>query len=126
MGCRLRRGPGRGELASLMARSLLAVSAFGTSLHDLATLGVPVVYWTHRASDLADARRLEAAGHGALGGDGAGFSPAECEALLGRTVLDPAWRVRASAQGRALLAPADGARRIVTLMETGVPVEVGM
>jgi spore coat polysaccharide biosynthesis predicted glycosyltransferase SpsG len=124
MECRLRRGPGRAELASLMARSVFAVAAFGTSLYELAALGVPVVYWTHRAADLADAGRLEAAGLGALGGDGGAFSAAACQATLGRTVLDSGWRLAASARGRALLAGADGAKRIVQLMETGVPAGV--
>ena len=120
LGCRLRRGPDRAELASLMGRTLFAVSAFGTSVYDLAAVGVPVVYWTHRASDLEPAHRLEAAGLGAVGGDGTRFAADACRDLLRRTVLDPTWRARASMRGRALVANANGAARIVDLMEIGM------
>jgi spore coat polysaccharide biosynthesis predicted glycosyltransferase SpsG len=123
LGCRLRRGPGRAELASLMGRATFALAGFGSSLYDLAAVGVPTVYWTHQAEDLEAARRLEAAGLGALGGDGLQFSVAECRDLLGRTVLDPMWRVHASVRGRAVVARADGAARLVTLMERGLPLE---
>ena len=123
VGCRLRRGPSRAELAALMGRAVFAATAFGTSVYDLAAVGVPMVYWTHRPTDLEAAHRLEAAGIGALAGDGSDFAPAACRELLGRTLLDPMWRVRASVRGRAVVANADGAARIVTLMERGMPLE---
>ena len=123
VGCRLRRGPSRAELAALMGRAVFAATAFGTSVYDLAAVGVPMVYWTHRSTDLEAAHRLEAAGIGALAGDGSDFTPAACRELLGRTLLDPMWRVRASVRGRAVVANADGAARIVTLMERGMPLE---
>ena len=123
LGCRLRRGPGRAELASLMGRTAFALTGFGSSLYDLAAVGVPAAYWTHRGDDLEAARRLEAAGLGVLAGEGSRFSSAGCRELLARTVLDPLWRVRASVRGRAVVARADGAARLVTLMECGVPLE---
>jgi spore coat polysaccharide biosynthesis predicted glycosyltransferase SpsG len=123
IGCRVRRGPGRAELASLIGRSLFALSAFGTTVYDLAAVGVPMLFWTHRPSDLEPARRLESAGIGALGGDASEFTSAGCHEQLDRTVLDPVWRVHASVRGRAVVANADGAARIVTLMERGMPLE---
>lgn len=123
LGCRLRRGPGRAELASLMGRAAFALAGFGSSLYDLASAGVPAAYWTHRAEDLEAARRLEAAGMGVLGGDGGRFSAAACRDLLARTVLDPLWRVRAAVRGRTVVARADGAARLVTLIERGLPLE---
>jgi hypothetical protein len=124
LGLRVHRSPGRAEMARLMAESLVAVAGFGTSVYDLAAVGTPVVYWTHRSADVDSARRLEARGIGAFGGDGAAFSPETARAALVRAVGDAGWRQAVSARGRAALAGADGAARLVGLLETLVPTGV--
>jgi len=106
----------RAGLAALMARSRFALTGFGTTIYDLAVLGTPAVYWTHRPTDLEAARRLEARGIGACGGDGTRLTPAAVTAVLAETVLRDGWCVECSARGRALVAPADGARAVLRLL----------
>jgi hypothetical protein len=111
----------RAGLAALMARSRFALTGFGTTVYDLAVLGTPVLYWTHRPADLDAARRLEARGLGACGGDGSRITTDGVAAVLAATVLRDGWCEAASARGRALVAPADGARAVLRLL-AGDPV----
>jgi spore coat polysaccharide biosynthesis predicted glycosyltransferase SpsG len=106
----------RARLAELMARARFALTGFGTTVYDLAVLGTPVVYWTHRSADLEDARRLEARGLGACGGDGTAIKPDDITAVLARTVLRDSWCVEASVRGRALVGPANGAAAVIRLL----------
>ncbi|HVP29116.1 MAG TPA: hypothetical protein VMW35_08135 [Myxococcota bacterium] len=111
--------PSRRSLAALAARSTFAVCGFGTTVYELAFLGVPCVYVAHRSADVADARRLEAVGIGGFGG----VAEALDEAVLGEALaagpLDPDWRRARAAQGRALLDDGAGGSRILDLVLTG-------
>jgi spore coat polysaccharide biosynthesis predicted glycosyltransferase SpsG len=106
----------RAGLATLMAHARFALTGFGTTVYDLAALGTPVVYWTHRTSDLEGARRLEARGLGACGGDGMAMTPAQITTVLMQTVRRDDWCVDASARGRALVGRADGARAVLRVL----------
>lgn len=106
----------RARLAELMAHARFALTGFGTTVYDLAILGTPVVYWTHRSVDLESAQRLESRGLGACGGDGTAIRRDEIATVLTRTVLRESWCADASARGRALVAPADGASAVVRLL----------
>jgi spore coat polysaccharide biosynthesis predicted glycosyltransferase SpsG len=111
----------RASLAALMAQSRFALTGFGTTVYDLAVLGTPAVYWTHRTSDLDAALRLEACGIGACGGDGTRLTPDAVAARLAETVLRDSWCTESSVRGRALVAPADGARAVLRLVANGAP-----
>jgi UDP-2,4-diacetamido-2,4,6-trideoxy-beta-L-altropyranose hydrolase len=115
-GLQVHRSLTRDELAALMARSLFALAGFGTSVYDLAALGVPALYWAHYATDLTGARRLEGLGLGAAAGFAGDFTRDRCRAALEQTVLRAEWRTSASARGIQLLAEANGAARIVELV----------
>jgi spore coat polysaccharide biosynthesis predicted glycosyltransferase SpsG len=111
------RALSRAALAALMAQSRFALAGFGTSVYDLALLGTPTVYWTHRASDVEAADRLEARGVGASGGSGTQLIPAAIAAALARTVLRDDWCAAASLRGQRLVSPADGARALLRLLD---------
>jgi spore coat polysaccharide biosynthesis predicted glycosyltransferase SpsG len=111
----------RARLVELMAQARFALTGFGTTVYDLAVLGTPVVYWTHRSADLEGARRLEARGLGACGGDGTTITPGDLAAVLARTVLRESWCIEASARGRGLVAPANGASAVVRLLAGDEP-----
>ena len=106
----------RASLATLMARARFALTGFGTSVYDLAALGTPAVYWTHRATDVDAATRLQARGVGASGGNGARLSIETVAATLRETVLRDEWCLDASVRARTLVAPADGARAVLRLL----------
>ena len=106
----------RARPAELMAHARFALTGFGTTVYDLATLDTPVVYWTHRSADLEDAQRLESRGLGACGGDGTALTRNEIATVLARTVLRDSWCREASERGRALVAPANGAAAVVCLL----------
>ncbi len=116
LGARVHRGLTRADVVGLMVRSRFALTGFGTSLYDLAVIGTPAVYWTHRASDLADAGRLETRGLGACAGSGDAFDDTRARSAIARTVLDAAWRERASASARQLVGAGDGARNVLDLV----------
>ena len=105
--------PSRSELAEMMNRSLFCVVGFGTTVYDLAYMGVPMVYVTHHRSDTEDACRLSEQGIGMLGANGSSFDAVEFRGVLARTLLDPDWRVRSSARGRELLRDGNGGGRIL-------------
>ena len=109
----------RPALAALMAQARFTLTGFGTTVYDLAALGTPVVYWTHRSKDLEAAKRLHARGVGACGGDGTRLTVASITSVLEQTVLQESWCAAASARGRELVAPADGARAVLRLLEDG-------
>jgi spore coat polysaccharide biosynthesis predicted glycosyltransferase SpsG len=109
-------GVSREAMRELMARAQGAVAGFGTTLYELAWMGVPCVFLTHHARDVADAARLEARGFGASAGFGGELEAGPLCALLARTLGDAAWRARASAAGRARLGDGDGAGRILEAM----------
>ncbi len=100
-------------LGALLARSRGAVVAFGTTILQLAHLGVPTVYVTHRAEDVPDAVRLEAIGVGRLGADGGFFARDELVGALRKSLFDAEWCLRASSRGRALAGDGRGAARLV-------------
>jgi len=106
----------RAALAALMARSRFALTGFGTSVYDLAVLGTPVVYWTHRTADLEAAARLEARGIGASGGNGSKLSFETIATTMRDTVLRDDWCLDASVRARALVGPGDGARAVLRLL----------
>jgi spore coat polysaccharide biosynthesis predicted glycosyltransferase SpsG len=120
-GAYVHRALPRAQLAELMARARFALTGFGTTVYDLAVLGTPVVYWTHRSADLEDARRLEARGLGACGGDGTVSTPDGIAAVLARTVFGDSWCTEASARARALVEPANGAAAVVRLLAGDEP-----
>ncbi len=111
----------RARLAELMAHARFALTGFGTTVYDLAMLGTPVVYWTHRSADLEDALRLESRGLGACGGDGTALTRDGIATVLARTVLRETWCADASARARALVAPANGASAVVRLLAGDEP-----
>lgn len=112
-GWTVHRGLPRTDMRELMARALGAVAGFGTTLYELAYMGVPSVFLTHHARDVDDAARLEALGIGASAGFGGAFEATAFRGLLARTLGDAAWRTRASAAARAQLGDGGGAGRIL-------------
>jgi spore coat polysaccharide biosynthesis predicted glycosyltransferase SpsG len=117
LGWRVYEAPSRRELLALARGSWGAVVGFGTSVYDLAFLGVPMLYLTHHEADAEDAERLSARGIGAPGGEGPRFDPERFERALARTLLDPAWRERAAGRGRSLVGDGRGAHRILDSLE---------
>jgi spore coat polysaccharide biosynthesis predicted glycosyltransferase SpsG len=115
-GIEVHRGLSRADVVQWMAHSRFALSGFGTSIYDLAALGTPVVYWTHRSQDLPAALRLEERGLGACGGNGGSIDSGDAEAVLRRTVCNDEWCRVASDRGRELVRAADGARAVVELL----------
>ena len=118
LGVSVHRAPSRVSLISLLARARFALTGFGTTVYDLAVLGTPVLYWTHRSGDLDAARRLEVRGIGALGGDGSEATRANVAARLGSTAMSSDWCAAASERGRRVTGEANGARAILELLET--------
>lgn len=112
---RVLRRPSRAALLAEAAAAEAVLAGFGTTVYDVAALGTPVAYFTHRPEDEAPAARLEAAGVGAVAGHAHAFVPERVAARLRATVLDAPWRAIAGPRGQELLAGADGARRIVQL-----------
>ncbi len=112
-GWQVHEAPSRSDLAGLMNRSLFCVTGFGTTVYDLAYLGVPMIYLTHHRSDTEDASRLSTQGIGTLGADGSAFDGTKFRGVLSRTLLDPSWRARSSARGRELLGDGKGGDRIL-------------
>jgi UDP-2,4-diacetamido-2,4,6-trideoxy-beta-L-altropyranose hydrolase len=110
------RALSRAGLVALMVRARFALTGFGTTVYDLAVLGTPPVYWTHRSTDLDAARRLEARGVGACGGDGSRITPDAIAAVLADTVLQDRWCAEASVRGRNLVGASDGARAMLRLL----------
>lgn len=122
-GFRVHRALSRRCMCALMGRARFALCGFGTTVYELAYMGVPMLTLTHHAGDAADAARLEAAGIGASAGFGGGFEAAAFRADLARSVLDPDWCEAASTRGRRLLAGGAGAARILDLL--GLPGDAG-
>jgi spore coat polysaccharide biosynthesis predicted glycosyltransferase SpsG len=118
LGWRVHDAPPRRALLSLARGALGAVVGFGTSVYDLAFLGVPMVYLTHHAGDRPDAERLAALGIGALAAEGPAFDPPAFERAVAATLPDAGWRARASARGLALAGDGLGTRRILDLLES--------
>lgn len=108
--------PTRRRLAALAGRAAFAVCGFGTTVYELAFLGVPMLYLTHREADVEDARRLEGLGIGRFAGCAAGFAPERLREALDAAALAPAWRRASAARGRALLDEGGGAARILDLL----------
>ncbi len=107
------RAPDRATLLARMALTAFAIVGFGNSVYELAWLGVPQIYWTHRASDLEDADRLEALGLGRVGGAASRLDAGAARDRLRAALAAPDWAARSSASGRTLLGDGGGARRIV-------------
>lgn len=116
LGFHVHRALPRAGFAALAARAQAACVGFGTTLQELAWLGVPFVSVTHHASDVVHAARLEALGLGASGGFGGALDPAGFTALLARSLFDPAFRERSARRGAALLGDGRGAARILALL----------
>lgn len=103
-------------LGVLMQRSVFAVCGFGTTVYELAWLGTPALYLAHHAADIDDAETLAQVGVGGFGGAAPVVDAGALARRLAETVLDPAWRARRAARGRALLGDGRGARRLVEAM----------
>ncbi len=124
-GWRVHEAPSRRELLALARGSLGAVLGFGTSVYDLAFLGVPMLYLTHHAADREDAERLAGLGIGALAGEGPTFDAQRFEAALAGTLGHPGWRERAARRGRVLLGDGRGADRILDALQAAAPAAAG-
>ncbi len=103
----------RKTLRDLMAQSVAAVAGFGTSVYDLAFMGVPMLYWTHHRSDIDDARRLESRGIGAWAGAPAAVDRAGFRKQLTHTLFAPDWCRETSENGKRALGSGLGAARIL-------------
>lgn len=103
-------------MCALMARARVAVVGFGTTLSELAYMGVPALTLTHHEGDLPDAERLEALHISRSGGFGGAFDATRFAAGLREMLADDAWCRRASARGRALLGDGAGDARILDLL----------
>ena len=113
---------GHREMAALMRRAHFALTGFGTTVYELAHLGVPPLYVTHHRDDRDAAERLEREGVGALLAEGPDFDADVFLRRLGETALDAGWRRAVSARCRDRLGAAQGASRILdALAEHGRP-----
>lgn len=108
--------PSRPELAALLCRAAAAVVGFGTTIQELAFLGVPFLSVTHHEPDVVHARRLEALGVGATAGYGGSLEADTLPAMLERSLFDPAFRRASADRGRELLGDGRGAARILALL----------
>lgn len=106
----------RRAMCALMSRARFAIVGFGTTLSELAFMGVPALTLTHHESDLPDAARLEALGIARCGGFGGRFDASRFHAALRTSLFDDGWCRRASGRARALLGDGAGAGRIVDLL----------
>lgn len=106
----------RRAMCALMSRARFALVGFGTTLCELAFMGVPALTLTHHESDLPDAARLEALGIARSAGFGGAFDPARFRDALRSSLFDSDWCRRASTRGRTLLGDGAGAGRIVDLL----------
>ncbi len=116
-GWRVHLAPVQHTLAALMQRTLFACVGFGTTVQELAYLGVPMLYLTHHAADRAAALRLEGRGMGRLGGEGPRFAAEDFAGALEKSLLDPSWCEAASRHGRKLMGDGNGAARILDEIE---------
>ncbi len=103
-------------MCSLMARARIAIAGFGTTLAELAFMGVPAVTITHHEDDLPHAARLEALGVARCAGFGGRFDAPRFTDLLRTTLHDRSWCARASTHARTLLADGRGDGRILDLL----------
>jgi spore coat polysaccharide biosynthesis predicted glycosyltransferase SpsG len=118
-GFHVHRALPRADFAALLRRAAGALVGFGTTLQELAWLGVPFVSLTHHREDVVHARRLEGLGVGAAGGFGAAFDAQELSALLTRSLFDPDFRRSTAMRARELLGDGRGATRILSLLSEG-------
>jgi spore coat polysaccharide biosynthesis predicted glycosyltransferase SpsG len=116
-GWRVERAPSRAAFAQLLHGATLAVLGFGISIYEAAYLGVPAIYITHHAEDIAGARRMESFGLGRFGASLHSYESARVRAALGFALNDARWRGRASQRGREVMGTGRGAHRILSELE---------
>jgi spore coat polysaccharide biosynthesis predicted glycosyltransferase SpsG len=107
-------------IAALLARTSLAVSAAGTTCHELAACGVPALLLVAAENQRRGAYAWHARGVFTLLGDLAAVAPDELARRVRAALDDPEGLAASSARGRALV-DGDGARRAAAALLATLP-----
>jgi len=104
------------DLAGLMTRATVALSAAGSTCWELAHLGVPAVLLVLAENQVGVAAGLHAAGFAVSLGEAAGASDAALREALATLLADPARRAAMAQAGRRLVDGAGAVRVAAELM----------